>query len=140
MIAASLVEHDAHCMAFCELGESPATPHNPHRRRFFIFSRNPLRPFFAASRTVAYLHAYVPPKRSPLAANAAVVTPRGGGRGGIAVFPVSTGGEATVPWAFIQDAVLQPDYPGYICPAAIVHGVNDEVVPVESTRALVEGR
>lgn len=56
------------------------------------------------------------------------------------VFPVSTGGEASVPWSFIQEAKLQTDYPEYVCPAAIVHGLNDDVVPAASTRSLVEKR
>ena len=56
------------------------------------------------------------------------------------MFPVSTGGEATVPWSFLQEATLQKDYPEYVCPAAIVHGLNDDVVPVASTRSLVEKR
>lgn len=58
----------------------------------------------------------------------------------LAVFPLSTGGEASVPWSFVKDAGQQPDYPEYVCPASIVHGVNDEVVPVTVTRSLVEGR
>lgn len=57
-----------------------------------------------------------------------------------AVFPLSTGGEASVSWAFVEEAKLQTDYPAYCCPAEIVHGVNDDVVPAESTRTLVEGR
>eukprot|EP00904_Undaria_pinnatifida_P010181 jgi/Undpi1/6293/HiC_scaffold_20.g08777.m2 len=61
-------------------------------------------------------------------------------RTGARVFPVSTGGEATVPWSFLQEATLQKDYPEYVCPAAIVHGLNDDVVPVASTRSLVEKR
>lgn len=55
-------------------------------------------------------------------------------------FPLSTGGTASVPWTFVQDSSIQPDYPEYVCPAAIVHGLQDEIVPVQSTRALVEGR
>lgn len=60
-------------------------------------------------------------------------------RDGAREFPLSTGGVANVPWTFVQDALLQPDYPGYVCPATIVHGLHDEVVPVQSTRAVVEG-
>ena len=56
------------------------------------------------------------------------------------VFPVSTGGEASVPWSFVQEAKLQTDYPEYLCPAAIVHGLVDPVVPAESIRSLVEKR
>lgn len=56
------------------------------------------------------------------------------------VFPLSTGGEASVPWAFVEEAKLQSDYPEYTCPAAILHGLNDEIVPVASTRTLVEER
>lgn len=56
------------------------------------------------------------------------------------VFPLSTGGEASVSWAFIQDAKLQENYPEYLCPAMIVHGLNDTVVPAALTRSLVEGR
>lgn len=56
------------------------------------------------------------------------------------VFSLSTGGEASVPWTFVQEARLQPDYPAYACPAAIVHGLQDEVVPVAVTKSLVEGR
>ncbi|CAM9525562.1 unnamed protein product, partial [Laminaria digitata] len=59
-------------------------------------------------------------------------------RTGVRAFPVSTGGEASVPWSFIQEAKLQADYPEYACPAAIVHGLNDDVVPVASSRSLVE--
>lgn len=58
----------------------------------------------------------------------------------LTVFPLSTGGEASVPWNFVGEAKLQPDYPAYVCPAAIVHGLVDEVVPVAVTRSLVEGR
>lgn len=57
-----------------------------------------------------------------------------------AEFPLSTGGEAEVPWSFIEDAVAQPDYPEYKCPAVIVHGLDDHVVPAKSTRDIVEGR
>ncbi len=55
-------------------------------------------------------------------------------------FPLSTGGEASVPWAFAQEAMLQENYPDYRCSAAIVHGLRDEVVPAAATRSLVEGR
>ena len=57
-----------------------------------------------------------------------------------AVFPLSTGGEASVRWAFIEEAKVQPDYPQYECPAIILHGVNDEVVPPMSSKFLMEGR
>lgn len=56
------------------------------------------------------------------------------------VFSLSTGGEASVPWTFVEEARLQPDYPAYDCPAAIVHGLQDEVVPVAVTKSLVDGR
>ncbi|CAM9218050.1 unnamed protein product [Scytosiphon promiscuus] len=58
---------------------------------------------------------------------------------GTRVFPLSTGGEASVPWEFVREAKLQPDYPAYLCPAEIVHGLHDDVVPVTVTRSLVEG-
>ncbi|CAM9362077.1 unnamed protein product [Ectocarpus fasciculatus] len=61
-------------------------------------------------------------------------------RTGTRVFSLSTGGEASVPWTFVQEARLQPDYPAYACPAAIVHGLQDEVVPVAVTKSLVEER
>ncbi|CAM9546912.1 unnamed protein product, partial [Hapterophycus canaliculatus] len=57
----------------------------------------------------------------------------------LAAFPLSTGGEANVPWAFVREARRQPDYPAYACPAVIVHGLLDDVVPVAATRSLVEG-
>eukprot|EP00903_Cladosiphon_okamuranus_P011593 g10903.t1 len=60
-------------------------------------------------------------------------------RTGARVFPLSTGGEARVPWAFVEEARLQTDYPAYRCPAVIVHGLYDEVVPAAVTRSLVEG-
>lgn len=56
------------------------------------------------------------------------------------VFPLSTGGEASVPWAFVREAMMQKNYPEYRCAAAIVHGLRDEVVPAAATRSLVEGR
>eukprot|EP00752_Nemacystus_decipiens_P010512 g9362.t1 len=61
-------------------------------------------------------------------------------RTGARVFPLSTGGGASVPWAFVEEARLQTDFPTYRCPAAIVHGLRDEVVPAAVTRSLVEGR
>lgn len=57
-----------------------------------------------------------------------------------AAFPLSTGGEASVRWAFVEEAKVQPDYPRYMCPSTIVHGVNDAVVPPVASRSLVEGR
>ena len=45
-----------------------------------------------------------------------------------------------MPWTFVQEAMLQTNYPEYRCAAAIVHGLRDEVVPAAVTRSLVEGR
>lgn len=58
----------------------------------------------------------------------------------LSVFPLSTGGHASVPWTFVQEARLQADYPAYCCPAVVVHGLCDDVVPADVTRSLVEGR
>ncbi len=43
-----------------------------------------------------------------------------------------------VPYAFVTEASEHPPFPRYRCPALVVHGLRDDVVPVEtSTRALL---
>jgi hypothetical protein len=44
-----------------------------------------------------------------------------------------------VPYAFVTEAKQHPPFPRYRCPALIIHGLRDTVVPVEiSTTALLQ--
>lgn len=40
-----------------------------------------------------------------------------------------------IPYSFIEDGQTHPPYPIYQCPTLILHGLNDDVVPVETTLA-----
>lgn len=42
-------------------------------------------------------------------------------------------GVVRVPWSFIEDGCRHPPFPSYTAPALIIHGLRDEVVPVETT-------
>lgn len=42
-------------------------------------------------------------------------------------------GSVRVPWSFIEDGRRHPAFPKYKVPTLIIHGLNDEVVPVETT-------
>jgi adenylate cyclase class IV len=42
-------------------------------------------------------------------------------------------GPVRVPWSFIEDGRRHPAFPLYKVPTLIIHGLNDEVVPVETT-------
>ncbi|KAG5180052.1 CYTH-like domain-containing protein [Tribonema minus] len=42
-----------------------------------------------------------------------------------------------MPYAFVAESALLPPYPAYQCPAVILHGLEDEVVPVQTTQGLM---
>ncbi|GAB5035276.1 cyth domain-containing protein [Nannochloropsis oceanica] len=42
-------------------------------------------------------------------------------------------GSVRVPWSFIEDGRRHPAFPAYGVPTLIIHGLNDDVVPVETT-------
>jgi uncharacterized protein len=53
---------------------------------------------------------------------------------GALMLPDRDGGQTAVHYGFIEDARRHPAFPSVTCPTVIVHGVRDEVVPVESSR------
>jgi pimeloyl-ACP methyl ester carboxylesterase len=54
--------------------------------------------------------------------------------------PDGAGVPRPVHWGLIEDARSHPPFPDPACPLLILHGVRDEVVPVEVSRAYAEGR
>ncbi|CAM9451133.1 unnamed protein product [Chrysoparadoxa australica] len=54
-------------------------------------------------------------------------------------FTASSGEEVSIPWTFVEDGMKQPAFPAYTCPAVIIHGINDEVVPCDTTKELLNG-
>lgn len=52
-------------------------------------------------------------------------------------FPGPQGAPVAVSWRFIADAREHPAHPRFTCPARIVHGRRDIVVPIESSRGYV---
>eukprot|EP00639_Heterosigma_akashiwo_P018490 CAMPEP_0206401390 /NCGR_PEP_ID=MMETSP0294-20121207/26235_1 /ASSEMBLY_ACC=CAM_ASM_000327 /TAXON_ID=39354 /ORGANISM="Heterosigma akashiwo, Strain CCMP2393" /LENGTH=228 /DNA_ID=CAMNT_0053858069 /DNA_START=115 /DNA_END=798 /DNA_ORIENTATION=- len=50
------------------------------------------------------------------------------------------GRRVRVPFGFVADGRAQPAYPAYGCPAAIVHGLRDEVVPPEVSMEMFRRR
>ena len=41
-------------------------------------------------------------------------------------------------WKFMQDMQEHPSRPAFSCPAQIIHGIQDTVVPIESSRSYVQ--
>jgi pimeloyl-ACP methyl ester carboxylesterase len=62
-------------------------------------------------------------------------------RGWREVTDYTTGHPARVDWGFIEDALLIDNgYPNIRVPTLILHGLNDDVVPFESSRAFAIGK
>jgi pimeloyl-ACP methyl ester carboxylesterase len=55
-------------------------------------------------------------------------------RNGGFFFPDATGEPTPVHWGLIEDCQGHPTHPSVPCPTRIIHGSNDEVVPVEYSR------
>lgn len=49
-------------------------------------------------------------------------------------FPDAEGASVPVHWGFIEDALTLPGTPSVPCPTLIVHGTQDETVPIASSR------
>jgi pimeloyl-ACP methyl ester carboxylesterase len=49
-------------------------------------------------------------------------------------FPGPAGAPVEVHWRFVEDARSHPPHPVFSCPAHIIHGSRDIVVPIESSR------
>lgn len=56
------------------------------------------------------------------------------------VFNYAAGREEPIGWSLIEDALGYEDEPAVLQPTLIVHGVNDDVVPVEVSRAYTRTR
>lgn len=54
---------------------------------------------------------------------------------GALAFADASGAQVPVHWGFIEDALTLPQTPAVPCPTLILHGVADEVVPIETSRA-----
>jgi uncharacterized protein len=50
------------------------------------------------------------------------------------------GGESEIGWRLMEDAALYEEQPAIAQPALILHGIQDDVVPVEASRAFASGR
>jgi pimeloyl-ACP methyl ester carboxylesterase len=62
-------------------------------------------------------------------------------RGWREVTDYTTGHPARVDWGFIEDALLiDKGYPNIRVPTLILHGLNDDVVPFENSRAFAIGK
>jgi uncharacterized protein len=62
-------------------------------------------------------------------------------RGSRDVADYTTGGMSTVDFGFVEDvARIDVGYPDVRVPALVIHGVHDEVVPVERARTFAAGR
>ncbi len=59
-------------------------------------------------------------------------------REGSLLFPDGEGRPVPVHYAFYEEGRTLPERPRVTCPARIYHGVHDEVVPIETSRAYVE--
>jgi len=57
-------------------------------------------------------------------------------------FPFEDGSGKVVPvhWDFFESMERQPAFPGVPCPTRIVHGLRDEVVPIEASREYAASR
>lgn len=55
-------------------------------------------------------------------------------RNGAFFFPDAEGEPRPVSWGLIDDAKTHPARPSVHCPTVVIHGVNDEVVPIETSR------
>ena len=56
---------------------------------------------------------------------------------GALTLPDAVGHPTPVHWGFFEDSQRYPPFPSVSCPTVIVHGVNDTVVPIESSRQYV---
>jgi hypothetical protein len=56
------------------------------------------------------------------------------------VFNYAKGSEEPIGWGFMEDALAFEDEPAVLQPALIVHGVHDDVVPVQVSRAFARTR
>ncbi len=72
--------------------------------------------------------------RMVLLAPALGFAPRWKEKTGLEVFHHGTGTMRSVHYGLIEDSMRYPPVPGFTQPALILHGVNDEVVPVENSR------
>jgi len=53
---------------------------------------------------------------------------------GSLMLPDGAGMPTPVHWGFIEDGRSQPPVPEVPCPTLVIHGLQDEVVPIESSR------
>ena len=60
-------------------------------------------------------------------------------RKGAFAFPDANGEPTPVHWGLIEDARCHPSWPVTACPTLIVHGNQDEVVPLDFSRRYVAG-
>jgi pimeloyl-ACP methyl ester carboxylesterase len=56
------------------------------------------------------------------------------------VMNYATGGPSTLGWQFLEDARRHEEEPAILQPCLIYHGVHDDVVPVEASRAFARTR
>jgi len=56
------------------------------------------------------------------------------------VFNYAAGGEEPIGWGLMEDALAYEDEPAVLQPTLIVHGVHDDVVPVQVSRSYARTR
>ncbi|MFH2000467.1 MAG: YqiA/YcfP family alpha/beta fold hydrolase [Planctomycetota bacterium] len=61
-------------------------------------------------------------------------------REGTLLFSDATGKEVPVHWGLIEDFSRHPACPDVCCPTLIIHGIRDEVVPIETSRTYAADR
>jgi pimeloyl-ACP methyl ester carboxylesterase len=61
-------------------------------------------------------------------------------REGALAFADAAGEQVDVHWGFLESARRQPGTPEVPCPTCILHGVRDEIVPVEQSRRYASTR
>ena len=59
---------------------------------------------------------------------------------GFLTLPDGAGVPTALRWRFIEDAIAHPAYPEVPCPTRIVHGRQDEQLPIEGSREYAAGR
>lgn len=61
-------------------------------------------------------------------------------RDGTLVFPDRDGKPTPVHWGLVEDARRHPTHPEVPCPTVIIHGTQDEIVPIASSRDYAAAR
>jgi pimeloyl-ACP methyl ester carboxylesterase len=59
---------------------------------------------------------------------------------GVITLPGPDGAPRELHWGFIEDFRHHPPYPEVSCPTAIVHGLRDDVVPIDTSREYADQR